>query len=387
MEKQRFTQRQSQKQKLKTLTRGVMIVAASSMVGIFVYLTAVINTASVEQTKAEMHARLMMGYNLSEGDIIAAYSWNDVQSPSKANIGPDGVSINPGSDVSEGGVDQSYGLSAGGDKKGINLVIPATDEFNTEGIDISFDFKRLEETCDFYSRGSYFNFGMKKGKISIAYKVSIGDNKGLLVDEITAYEIPTDDVFRNYNFTYNPQTGKAEVLVNGVVVWSHEGPEEAPLFWKSSDNVVIAHGMTGNGSKKVLLDNLVIKSTAHINKMPVHLLNFEAISQVNQVMIRWFTAKEMDTDSFRVERSLNGVYFEPIGTVKAAGNSSTLQAYALVDIHPLENIAAYYRLVPTNKPLKSIMVPVIGYKYRKDHIENTPANNIEAAVKEELKKQ
>jgi hypothetical protein len=86
-----------------------------------------------------------------------------------------------------------------------------------------------------------------------------------------------------------------------------------------------------------------------------------------------------------VERSLNGTDFEPIGSVKASGNSDKLQAYALADMHPVEGSTAYYRLVPTNKPLKSITVPLIGYKYRKDHIENMTPEQAEAKILNESK--
>jgi hypothetical protein len=73
--------------------------------------------------------------------------------------------------------------------------------------------------------------------------------------------------------------------------------------------------------------------------------------------------------------------------VKAAGHSSELRAYALYDIHPVKGKPAYYRLVPGNKALRSITVPVIGYKYRRNHIENMPVEQAEAAAKEHLDQQ
>lgn len=381
--KYRLTQRQSQTQKMTTMTKGIMVVAGGSIVGMLIYLTMFFNGSNLAESKAEEHARLMMGYEIGDGEIISSYPWDDKNILS-ASVGPDAITISQSALITADGANETSGLSAGIELIDINLEIQPTKEFNAEGIDISFDFKRMEESCDFYTRGNYFNFGMKKGNIIISYKVGVGNNKGVQINETSKYEIPMDDEFRNYRFIYDPQKGKAEVFVNGVTVWSHDGPEEAPLIWKSTDKVIIARGMNGNGTKKAILDNLVIKSTTHLNKMPIHLLNFEAISQTNKVMIRWFTGKEMDTDSFRVERSLNGKDFEAIGAVKAAGNSTSLQAYALIDMHPLEGVAAYYRLVPTNKPLTSIIVPVIGYKYRNDHIENLPVETIEAGIKEKI---
>jgi hypothetical protein len=220
MSSKKIYNKQSQKQKLATLTRGIMIAAGASVVGIFIYLTTFFNAASINQTKAEMHARMMMGYDIPDGSVISTFNWDDKNSVS-AVIGPDAISISQSALTSPDGANETKGLSAGKDKKAINLQIPADDEFNTEGIDISFDFRRMEETCNFYSRGSYFNFGMKKGKIIISYRVSLEDGKKDQVAEVTKYEIPQDDQFRNYRFVYDPQNGKGEILVNGVTVWNH----------------------------------------------------------------------------------------------------------------------------------------------------------------------
>lgn len=380
----RMKQYQSQSQKMTTLTKGVLIVGATSVIGLSVYFTTMFNTAAdIKEAKAEAQARIMMGYEVGEGEVIASFTW-DEKNASEAAAGPDAISISKSAIIMPDGTDETNGLSAGTDRKDINLEIPASTEFNTEGIDISFDFRRTEESCDFYSRGNYFNFGMRKGKIVIMYKVGVGDGKGISVHDETKYEIAMDNEFRNYRFLYDPQIGKAEIFVNGVTIWSHEGPEQAPLMWKAWDNVIIGRGMNGNGTNTVILDNLIIRSTAHVDKMPVRLLNFEAKGEQDYVMISWYTAKEVDTDTFLIERSVNGTDFIEIGRVKAAGNSTTLQAYALVDKNPVADAASYYRLIPTNKPLKSITIPVIGYKYRKDHIENMPVQKVEAAVQEIL---
>jgi hypothetical protein len=166
-----------------------------------------------------------------------------------------------------------------------------------------------------------------------------------------------------------------------VAVWNHQGPKEKSLYWKASDNIIIAEGMTGNGTDKTILDNVLVKCTSHVNNLPVTLLAFQARAEDGHVMINWFTATEADIDSFAVERSEDASTFSEIGRVKASGTSDKLVAYALVDKEPLENRIAYYRLVPTNKPIKSITIPLIGYKYRKDHPENLDPKSFSAQNK------
>lgn len=375
--------RTTQKQKLSTLTKGIMVAAGGSILGMMLYFTVFFNSADVEISKAEEHARSMMGYEITDGEVLAAYDW---ESPDllKADQGVDAASVSKTAQVTPHGKDDSQGLSPMG--KEVNMKLAKSKKLNPEGIDISFDFRRLEDDCDFYSRGNYFNFGMKKGKIVIAYKVTDMDGFITQINETTRYEIPKDQQYRTYRFSYDPQKGKAEIMVNGVTVWNNTSTPQSALTWKTSDQVIIGRGMKGDGSDMAVLDNLMVRSTRNVNRMPVHLLSFEAKAENDYVMIRWFTAKEIETDTFVVERSLNGTEYEEIGRVKAAGISNTLQAYALVDKNPVADKPAYYRLVPANKALRSITVPVIGYKFRKDHIENLPAEQAEAKFKEDVKK-
>lgn len=371
--------RNTQKQRLSTLTKVILVAAGGSILGMMIYFTIFFNSADVEISKAEEHARKMMGYETTEGEILASYNWESTDLL-KAEQGIDASSVSKSAQITADGKDDSQGLSPMG--KEINMKLAKSKKLSPEGIDISFDFRRLEEDCDFYSRGSYFNFGMRKGRIVVSYKVTDMDGFSTQVNETTRYEIPKDSEYRTYRFTYDPQKGKAEIMVNGVTVWNNTSTPQSALTWRTSDQVIIGRGMKGDGSEMAVLDNLMVRSTRNVNRMPIHLLSFEAKAEKDYVMIRWFTAKEIETDTFVVERSINGTQYDEIGRVKAAGNSNTLQAYALVDKEPIEDKPAYYRLVPSNKALKSITVPVIGYKFRKDHIENLPAEQAEAKFKE-----
>ena len=359
-----------QRQKMSIINKGVLVVAGTSIMGLAVYMTMFMNTTSVTNTKASSMSNMMLGYDLNNGEVVSSYDWNS-DDPMKATKGPDAVKISRFAQSMSDGVDGTNGLSAGKTEEGINMEIPADNYFNTDGIDLSFDFKRTEETCNFFTRGKYFNFGMKKGKIIIAYKINLEKGRSYSVNETTDYEIPTDDEFRTLHFIYNPNSGKGEIMVNGVAVWNYQGPKEHSMFWKNGDNVIIGQDMNGGKTDRTILDNFVMRNTSHINELPITLLAFQAQAKETHVMISWFTARESDIDSFYVERSEDAIEYAQIGSVKAVGNSETLHAYAYADKQPLDNKIAYYRLVPSNKPLKSISVPVIGYRYRVNHPEST----------------
>lgn len=78
--------------------------------------------------------------------------------------------------------------------------------------------------------------------------------------------------------------------------------------------------------------------------MPVKLICFTAdIDQQNEVVLKWSTATEENSDQFLLEKSFDGNTFCTIGIKKAAGCSNNIIMYSFVD----QNIFSekvYYRL-------------------------------------------
>jgi hypothetical protein len=81
--------------------------------------------------------------------------------------------------------------------------------------------------------------------------------------------------------------------------------------------------------------------------LPVRLINFKAIQQEDKVKLEWATASENNSHHFTVERSIDGVSgWQPINSVAAAGNSSTMHHYQAIDQAPLP--ISFYRLRQTD---------------------------------------
>lgn len=79
--------------------------------------------------------------------------------------------------------------------------------------------------------------------------------------------------------------------------------------------------------------------------LPIELLSFDAsLSQDNKVDIEWVTASELNNEYFNVERSNDGINFEPIEKVKGAGNSNKELNYSTIDNDPFDGLN-YYRLM------------------------------------------
>ena len=77
--------------------------------------------------------------------------------------------------------------------------------------------------------------------------------------------------------------------------------------------------------------------------LPVELVSFQAFPLEGQAILEWVTASEINADRFEVQHSLDGIAFEKIGTVKAAGYSTEVLEYRFVHENPVAG-TNYYRL-------------------------------------------
>ena len=81
----------------------------------------------------------------------------------------------------------------------------------------------------------------------------------------------------------------------------------------------------------------------NMDRLPIDLVYFDAYSVGGSVELAWQTASEVDNELFIIERSINGVDFNPLLTVESKGNSSALTDYSTRDVDPI-NGRSFYRL-------------------------------------------
>jgi Secretion system C-terminal sorting domain len=89
--------------------------------------------------------------------------------------------------------------------------------------------------------------------------------------------------------------------------------------------------------------NLTNGASLDCTVLPVELTDFVAFVMGDDVELNWNTTSEMNSDHFGIERSRDGLEFELIGTVPAAGNSSLATNYVFTDRSPYTGYN-YYRL-------------------------------------------
>ena len=78
-----------------------------------------------------------------------------------------------------------------------------------------------------------------------------------------------------------------------------------------------------------VMSNLIDKGAYEnlFTVLPVELVDFQAETRGEEVVLTWATASEINNDYFTVERSSDGVSFEPIAEIKGAGNSNVCLLY------------------------------------------------------------
>lgn len=79
--------------------------------------------------------------------------------------------------------------------------------------------------------------------------------------------------------------------------------------------------------------------------LPVVLTHFTAVEKNNRVLLSWQTASETNSQQFIIEKSNDGRLFNPLATVAASGNASSVRAYSFQDNTMLPSgTHVYYRL-------------------------------------------
>jgi hypothetical protein len=81
--------------------------------------------------------------------------------------------------------------------------------------------------------------------------------------------------------------------------------------------------------------------------LPIDLVSFGAQPDGTMVRLDWTVSMEINNDYFTIERSLDGLEFEPIAVVQGGGNHSVETDYQTYDEQP-EIGLSYYRLKQTD---------------------------------------
>jgi hypothetical protein len=81
--------------------------------------------------------------------------------------------------------------------------------------------------------------------------------------------------------------------------------------------------------------------------LPIELVSFEGYNKNSNNNLIWSTSSEQNNDYFTIERSVNGINWVIVNTIKGNGNSTSTIEYSLVD-NSYDNVINYYQLKQTD---------------------------------------
>ena len=118
-------------------------------------------------------------------------------------------------------------------------------------------------------------------------------------------------------------------------------------------NSVISLGIVSNtarikGTEQDGVTAFVDDGTAliapYVTPAAVNLVDFTVQKQNNDALLKWATASEIKNDHFDIERSIDGINFSKMGTIKGNGTSSNTNYYRYNDPVNIPANILYYRL-------------------------------------------
>jgi hypothetical protein len=175
-------------------------------------------------------------------------------------------------------------------------------------------------------------------------------------------------------------TGLTITIPNGAVItvnmgafdisWSgspfaltNPGTTTSVTFTSNSGGIAVVKNSPAPG--EITLNAFNAAGSANTAILPITLADLTVTvknASAPEVLIAFATVTEYNNASFLVERSIDGRSFSAIGTVKGAGNSSTLQKYEFTDLRPFKG-TSYYRLKQVDfngrysySPLRSVVI-------------------------------
>lgn len=123
-----------------------------------------------------------------------------------------------------------------------------------------------------------------------------------------------------------------------------------PASANNNPNVKIGFRWVNNGDgigvdPSIAIDDITLSVPV---VLPIELMDFYYTTEMNSTNLIWKTVTEKNSDYYEIQKSEDGLSFNPIGRVQAAFNSNSLMNYSFNDTERLTGIT-YYRLKMVDK--------------------------------------
>ncbi|MFT6921205.1 MAG: hypothetical protein ACJA1C_000199 [Crocinitomicaceae bacterium] len=135
-----------------------------------------------------------------------------------------------------------------------------------------------------------------------------------------------------------------------VRVWPQDDNFPAKSVWMVTKDNAVQGTADDCGPSPVGLDRAAFNgmgqfgvAAADVNILPAELLNIWATPKVDNIEVGWLVGSEFNLDYYELQRSENGIDFEPIAIIDAVGTTQSEQTYTYNDYNVGRNKIYYYR--------------------------------------------
>jgi hypothetical protein len=153
------------------------------------------------------------------------------------------------------------------------------------------------------------------------------------------------------NYLTNGLTGLSSIYGNGQMYEGSEGDGWVdPLTIIAGETYAMVVNIYQNGGPQPIID-MTIGGTGTLDCtpvfLPVEIKSFTGIHQGSHNHLTWVASSQVNNDYFTIEKSVNGIEWEVLGTVDGAGTTAHAMYYELDDLTPYYPVT-YYRLSQTD---------------------------------------
>jgi hypothetical protein len=151
----------------------------------------------------------------------------------------------------------------------------------------------------------------------------------------------------NNELVYGASIGASGVLTKGATFTSRSTANGNIIEDKNAVAVGSYNANFTSAGGNWVAQMATFISTSSTIILPTDLLSFTGQCNNNNIVLEWSTASESNNNYFSIERSEDGNNWQPIGTIKSAGNSSAIQKYSFTADETTNEIS-YFRLKQTD---------------------------------------
>jgi poly(3-hydroxybutyrate) depolymerase len=251
------------------------------------------------------------------------------------------ASLNGGASYDGDGTIAEYQWTKVSGPDNYTITSPANSATTVTGM-VTGTYQFVLRTLDYYGKAGY-------DTMTVDIKPGIGANIPPVANAGNDFSTTNNYAYLSGGGSYDPDgtiiaynwkqiTGPALTLVNAQTSFPTAQSIVGGVY---KFQLTVYDNMGASASNFVTMTNPT-------GILPVEYLYVKATKISGKNTVQWATDKEINTDHFDVQRSEDGIVFTSVGSVKAAGSSTSTQEYTFTDNQYLKT-KYLYRLLQVDK--------------------------------------